>query len=101
MIEAMLRVVNTARNEGIDQYQEGDWRVQRIRGGMNNALYRVELDGKVFACKLCIVDERRRAEREFAALELLQQRGSDLAPKPLGIDRSGKSVPYPAVVYEW
>ena len=59
------------------------------------------LDGKVFACKLCVSDERRRAEREYAALDLLQQRGIDVAPRPVGIDLSTAILPYPAVVYEW
>jgi thiamine kinase-like enzyme len=101
LLQDILRVVNEARNQGLDEYQQAAWRVERIRGGMNNALYRVKSGEAVFACKLCVLDERRRAEREYTALELLHQRGIDIAPKPVGIDRSGSSVLYPAVVYEW
>jgi len=68
---------------------------------MNNALYRVELEAGVYACKLCVSDERKRAEREYAAMDLLQQHGVDIAPKPLGIDLTATILPYPAVVYEW
>jgi len=100
-LQEILRVVNEARKQGLDEYQMDAWRVLRIRGGMNNALYRVEAGNLAYACKLCVSDERRRVEREFAALELFQQRGIDIAPKPVGIDRSGSSVIYPAVVYEW
>jgi thiamine kinase-like enzyme len=101
MLPEILRVVNIAHQQDLSEYQEGGWRVQRSQGGMNNALYRVESDGRVYACKLCVMDERKRAEREYAALELLQQRGCDIAPKPVGIDLSGERVPYPVVVYEW
>jgi thiamine kinase-like enzyme len=101
MLPDILRVVNFAHRQDLPDYQDGGWQVQRIYGGMNNALYRVELDGQVFACKLCVSDERRRAEREYAALELLQLRRLDLAPRPLGVDLSASILPYPVVVYQW
>jgi thiamine kinase-like enzyme len=101
VLQNILRLVSEARAIGSDEYQAGGWRVLRIRGGMNNALYRVDSGEASFACKLCVSDERRRVEREYAALELLHKRSVDIAPKPVGIDRSGSSVIYPAVVYEW
>ena len=45
--------------------------VERVSGGANNALYQVESDGRVYACKLCVVDERRRAAREWEAMRLM------------------------------
>ncbi len=101
MLPDILRVVNITHRQDLPVYQDGGSQVRRIYGGMNNALYRVELDGQVFACKLCVADERRRAEREYAAMELLRQRDIDVAPKPVGIDLSATLLPYPAVVYEW
>lgn len=111
MLPEILRVVNMTYRQDLPVYLEGasqdsssktgGWQVQRIHGGMNNALYRVERDGQVFACKLCVSDERRRAEREYAALDLLQQRRIDLAPLPVGIDLSCAILPHPAVVYGW
>jgi Ser/Thr protein kinase RdoA (MazF antagonist) len=68
---------------------------------MNNALYRVETEDGAFACKLCVDDERRRAQREVFALQLLERLGKDLAPRPVGLDESRRLAPYPAVVYTW
>lgn len=75
--------------------------VRRIRGGANNALYRVDLDGQSFVCKLCVDDERRRAAREYGALDLLRHAGLDIAPQPLWLDESRRLFPYPAVAYVW
>lgn len=75
--------------------------VQRVTGGANNALYRVEADGERYACKLCVADERQRARREYGALRLLHASGLDLAPEPLWLDESRAVVPYPAVAYRW
>jgi aminoglycoside phosphotransferase (APT) family kinase protein len=68
---------------------------------MNNALYRLERQGQAWAVKLCVDDERRRAQREHGALRWLEGAGADLAPPALGLDTSGTILPYPAVAYEW
>jgi len=39
--------------------------VHRVRGGANNALYRVEVDGRAYACKLCVIDERLSKIKTF------------------------------------
>ena len=101
MLAELLRVVNIYLNNELETYQDGSWRAQRVHGGMNNALFRVEQANKTYACKLCVPDERKRAEREYTALQLLERRGIDIAPRPVGIDCEAKIVPYPAVVYEW
>ena len=75
--------------------------VRRIRGGANNILYRVDVGGQSFACKLCVHDERRRAAREHGALELLRRAGLNIAPQPLWLDESRSLFPYPAVAYVW
>ena len=68
---------------------------------MNNALYRVRLDGSEYACKLCVPDERRRAQREAGTLGWLDRHGVDLAPRLVGWDESLALAPYPAVAAEW
>ena len=75
--------------------------VQRVTGGANNALYRVEVGGERFACKLCVNDERQRARREYGALRVLEAAGLDVAPQPLWLDESCAVVSHPAVSYRW
>ena len=96
-----LRAVAAAHIAGADTRTEGSLTIQRVTGGNNNALYRIEADGQVIACKLCVADQRRRAACEYAALRLFQPAGLDVAPEPLGLDESCEVVPYPAVVYRW
>lgn len=75
--------------------------VRRVTGGANNALYRVVCDGRQYAFKLCVADERRRAAREYGALDLLASAGADLAPQPILLDESCDILPFPTVVYRW
>jgi aminoglycoside phosphotransferase (APT) family kinase protein len=100
-ISNWLYIVAAAYAAGADDWAEGDLTVQRVTGGANNALYRVEADGACYACKLCVADERRRAMREYRALSLLHATGLDIAPEPLGLDESCAVVPFPTVVYRW
>jgi aminoglycoside phosphotransferase (APT) family kinase protein len=76
-------------------------RITRVTGGANNALYRVETGEEIYACKLCVPDDRRRAWREYSALRILETAGVPLAPQPLWLDESLASVPYPVVIYRW
>lgn len=92
--------VAAAHAQGLPVWVEDGLCVRRVTGGMNNALYRVETVGGVFACKLCVADDRRRAEREYHALRLLQVAGIDVAPQPRWLDLDG-TLPYPAVAYVW
>jgi len=96
-----LRVVAAAHAAGADAWTEDGVTVQRVRGGFNNALYRVEAGGQHYAFKLCVADECRRAAREYAALRLLDEAGLDIAPQPLWLDDSCTIVLFPAVAYRW
>lgn len=96
-----LCAVAAAHAAGSDTWTEDSVTARRVAGGFNNALYRVEVDGQHYACKLCVVDERRRAAREFGALSLLHAAGIEIAPQPLWLDESCTIVPYPAVAYRW
>jgi aminoglycoside phosphotransferase (APT) family kinase protein len=96
-----LHTVAAAFAAGADTWTENNVTVQRVTGGANNALYRVELEGACYACKLCVADERNRARREYGVMRLLHAAGLDLAPEPLHLDESGTFVPFPAVIYRW
>lgn len=75
-------------------------RIERGSQGLNNSLYRVRLGGNVYACKLFVVDERRRAHREWTALCSVHEAGLKLAPEPIAYAPDGP-LPQPAVVYSW
>jgi aminoglycoside phosphotransferase (APT) family kinase protein len=96
-----LPAVAAAYAAGADTWAEGGVMVHRVTGGFNNALYRLEGDGQRYACKLCVADRRRRAAREYDALQLLRAVGLDVAPQPLLLDESCTVLPFPAVVYRW
>ena len=96
-----LQTVAAAHAVGADTWTESGVAVQRVTGGANNALYRIEADGQRYACKLCVADERRRAAREHGALRLLQAAGLDIAPEPIALDESCALLPFPTVVYRW
>jgi thiamine kinase-like enzyme len=98
---AWLPAVAAAHAAGAAHWAAGDVTVRRVRGGYNNALYRVEADGTSYACKLCVPDERHRAAREYDTLRLLRAAGLDIAPEPLWLDESRTTLPYPIVVYRW
>jgi len=52
---AWLRVVAIAYAAGADTWAKGGLTVHRVRGGFNNALFRVEANGQSYACKLCVL----------------------------------------------
>lgn len=100
-ITPILQAVRHACPAGDSPCEQDGWRVQRVDAGMNNALYRVDHGEQAYAVKLCVPDERRRAQREYAALHWLERAGLDIAPRPLGLEMSGAILPYPVVVYAW
>lgn len=71
--------------------------IQRLSGGMNNAVYRVQLLDQPVCVKLYKIDERRRAEREWQVLCFLSERSPGIAPQPL---RFSPDPELPAVVME-
>jgi len=96
---------------GQDELCANGYHLQRLRRGMNNAVYRVgrlaavaapgDLPPGEFAIKLFVPDERQRARRELCALQLLARAGLDLAPQPLAFDPTCQAAPYPALVCTW
>ncbi len=86
---------------GADSGSEDGVSARRIPGGSNNALYQVQAGRARYACKLCVIDERRRAAQEYGALRRLYAAGLDIAPQPLYLDTSGTLLPLPLVVYRW
>lgn len=96
-----LQVVALAYESNTDSMTKGGVTVRRVMGGANNALYRIEVEGGRYACKLCVEDSRQRAAHEFRSLTLLHQAGLDIAPKPLWLDESCTIVRFPVVMYHW
>jgi aminoglycoside phosphotransferase (APT) family kinase protein len=100
-IARWLGVVAAARAAGADSWTADDVTVLRLNGGFNNALYRIDAGDQQVACKLCVIDRRRRAVREYGAMRLLRAAGLDIAPQPLALDESCDVLPYPTVIYRW
>lgn len=96
-----LCAVAQAHTSGAEDYAAGEVFVRRVRGGANNAVYRVRVDQDEYACKLFVADERHRAQREHAALQLLERAGLDIAPSPILIDETCSVLPFPVVAYCW
>jgi aminoglycoside phosphotransferase (APT) family kinase protein len=100
-VQDWLQVVATVYRSGAETWTEDDVAIRRVSGGRNNALYHVVSGHEQYACKLCVIDERHRAEREYSALRLLQEAGADLAPEPVLLDASTIILPFPVVIYRW
>lgn len=93
--------VAAAHDAAADRWTAAGLCIDRVSGGFNNALYRVEAGGQAYACKLCVPDERRRVAREYGLLHLLRLAGVDVAAEPLLLDESCAVLPFPTVVYRW
>jgi len=74
------------------------WHITPIAGGANNRVYRGSGPGGNVAIKFTIRDQRRRAEREYAALRALEQHALAIAPRPVALDTSSAQ---PVVVQTW
>lgn len=75
------------------------WQIERVGGGMNNRLFRVQRDGEDYAIKFTMRDRRDRAGREWWALNLLRGAGFKLAPEPVWLDRN--RYKQPVIVQTW
>jgi aminoglycoside phosphotransferase (APT) family kinase protein len=75
-------------------------RVERGAQGMNNSLFRVQIAGEAYACKLFVADGRQRDYREWAAIQQLWRAELPLAPRPVAYFPGGP-LPVPAVIYSW
>ena len=63
-----------------ERLRRAGWRP--LQGGFNNKVYRIECRGRHYCLKFYKVDDRQRAQREWAALQFLARRGFDCAPTP-------------------
>ncbi|HEX5417643.1 MAG TPA: aminoglycoside phosphotransferase family protein [Chloroflexota bacterium] len=87
----LARVLAAVREHRRGQADAGSgrfaaWRISSLAGGNNGHLYRCDAFGSPVCIKLCRVDERRRAEREWIGMNLLARRVGQLVPCPLGYD---------------
>lgn len=86
-------------SHGSASWQWQDWRIRPIDGGLNNRLFRATGPAVDAAVKFAIRDKRDRAGREWAALNLLAERSSTLAPQPLLLER--ERYPQQVIVQTW
>ena len=96
-----LQAISEIYAVGSDTCIKNGYSIQRIYGGANNALYKIDAHDQQFACKLCVDDGRQRAAREFGSLQALWAAGVKIAPRPLLLDESKTTLPYPVVIYDW
>jgi aminoglycoside phosphotransferase (APT) family kinase protein len=75
------------------------WQIQPVGGGANNLLYHIQGDDGDFAVKFTLKDDRRRSEREYNALAVLQSAGLDIAPRPILLEMEAYSKP--VIVQSW
>ena len=73
--------------------------IQKIGGGANNILYKVSGEDGDLAVKFTLRDGRRRAWREFQALQAVMAHSLAIAPLPVLLDET--SYPQPVVVQTW
>ena len=59
-LNSYIKDIAKIHAEGSDFGQYVDFTIQRIYGGFNNALYKIESANGAFACKLCVEDIRQR-----------------------------------------
>lgn len=76
-----------------------DWQITPVAGGANNRLYRATNADSDLAIKWTIRDERDRAGREYAALQVLRDAGLDRAPQSVLLERDRYAQP--VVVQTW
>jgi hypothetical protein len=74
--------------------------IERGGQGLNNTVYRVRVGSDVYACKVCVVDERQRARREWTALVALQAAGLQTAAEPIVFAPDGP-LPQPVIACRW
>src|SRR5262249_51733551 len=96
-LASVLAYLDTAKITSSTVFE--DWQIVPIGGGANNLLYRVSGASGDYAVKFTVQDTRRRAEREFYALSVLQHLNNDLAPCPVLLD--GTSYSQPVVAQTW
>lgn len=96
-LDALLEFLS--RLPDLDAGEESGWHYQRISGGWNNRVYRVQNAGLDWTVKFTRRDERRRAMWEYSGLFLVADVGCPLAPIPLFVDED--SFPQPVIIQSW
>jgi hypothetical protein len=92
----LLAQLRHGRTAGQARHQQtlDTWGLRPLTGGRNNEVYSWAGPQTPICIKLYKLDERRRAQREWAALTLLAQHCADYAPTRLWIDETS---PAPAI----
>ncbi|XSG73906.1 phosphotransferase family protein [Herpetosiphon llansteffanensis] len=100
MQQALSEVIEYLANESlIAPTKWRGWQLTPIAGGANNRVYRAQSASSDYAIKWTIRDERRRAWREYQALQALAYADRELSPQPVLLDEA--SFAQPVVVQTW
>ena len=100
----LLDVIKNAVISEQDIFSAHGWTLTRVFGGMNGMTFRAEnadLSGTPYAIKVRKRDGRNRAQREFSALQLLNQLGKSIAPKPISLHIGENDISGDIVVTDW
>ena len=86
-----------------DQFSYQNWDFTQIFGGMNGITYRAEnkSSGEVLAVKIRKRDARKRALREFSALEVAQALSYPIAPKPISLHTDTPHLSGDVIISSW
>ena len=88
--------LDVSTEKDAERLRRADWRP--LQGGFNNKVYRIECRSRQYCLKFYKVDDRPRAQREWAALRFLARRGFDYAPTPFYYEEDPRA---PLVVMEF
>ena len=95
-MQELISAIGQLHNSGQASLQTAEYYIVRSGQGMNGIIYRVTLlsDKNIeLAVKLCKVDERDRAGREYAATAALIQAGHAISAEPLHIEYDIPELP--------
>jgi len=100
----LLKAVAQAIREEKDTFTYHNWRIKRVFGGMNGMTFRAEDSeslNKPVAVKIRKRDDRNRAQREYATLQLLSKNGTDIAPEPISLHPNHQGIHGDVVITSW
>lgn len=102
-MKQLLIALIFGRQQEKDQFSYQQWQFTRIFGGMNGITYRAENkdSGETVAVKIRKRDERKRALREFSALQTAEVLSHSIAPKPISLHMNLTQLSDDVVISSW
>jgi aminoglycoside phosphotransferase (APT) family kinase protein len=97
----LARVVARFYRDGVNSAAFNGWTVEEAARGYNGIVFRVRSEDADLAAKVSQIDERDRAGRELAALELLDRHGVAVAPEPVGVVHAPDGISVDVMFARW